>query len=217
MISFAQSLAAARKIRIATLMTVAVVISAVSYAAVAADGDAEAGKAKSAICTACHGPNGNSVVATWPSIAGQHANYLEASLLAFRSGERGDPVMGTQALNLSDQDIADLAAYYAAQSGARRTANTERAARGERLYRGGNKDTDTSACIACHGPTGRGNAPAGYPSLTGQHAVYTEKQLNDYKNNLRKTDGDTGPMRMIAERLTNEEVQDVAAYIQGLR
>jgi cytochrome c553 len=125
--------------------------------------------------------------------------------------------MSTQAINLTDQDIADLSAYYAEQSGARRTANKDLVDAGERLYRGGDKETSISACIACHGPTGRGNAPAGYPSLAGQHAVYTEKQLNDYKNDQRQTDGNSRTMRMITERLTNKEIKEVSAYIQGLR
>ncbi len=183
----------------------------------AVEGDAEAGKAKSATCMACHGPDGNSIVAQWPSIAGQHANYIEDTLQAFKSGLRSDPVMSAQAMPLNDQDIADLAAYYATQTGAKRTADPDLVSKGERAYRGGNKETSVSACIACHGPNGRGNAPAGYPSLTGQHAAYTEKQLNDYKNNVRKTDGDERVMRAIAERLTSAEIKEVAAYIQGLR
>jgi cytochrome c553 len=183
----------------------------------AVEGDAEAGKAKSATCMACHGPDGNSIVAQWPSIAGQHANYIEDTLRAFKSGLRSDPVMSAQAMPLNDKDIADLAAYYSTQTGAKRTANPDLVSKGERIYRGGNKETSVSACIACHGPTGRGNAPAGYPSLAGQHAAYTEKQLNDYKNNVRKTDGDQRVMRSITERLTSAEIKEVAAYIQGLR
>ena len=181
------------------------------------NGDAEAGATKAATCAACHGPDGNSVVAMWPSIAGQHENYIATTLMAFKSGDRQDPVMGAQAMILQDQDIADLAAYYSQQSGARRTANPDLASAGERLYRGGNKETKVSACIACHGPKGRGNEPAGYPSLMGQHAVYTAKQLNDYKSGQRKSDGDRRMMRMITERLTNKEIQEVSAYIQGLR
>ena len=196
---------------IALLLSIA---TSVAYAAV---GDAKSGASKAATCAACHGPNGNSVVAMWPSIAGQHESYIKDTLAAFKAGTRKDPVMGAQTQTLNEQDIADLAAYYAEQTGARRTADPTKAAAGERLYRGGNKETKASACIACHGPKGRGNEPAGYPSLTGQHAVYTAKQLNDYKNGQRESDGDTQIMRDIAKRLTTDEINEVAAYIQGLR
>ena len=198
-------------------LVAALLIGLLTTTSVLAEGDAEAGAAKAATCTACHGPNGNSIVAMWPSIAGQHESYIRKTLQAFKDGTRTDPVMAAQAMTLSDEDIADLAAYYSAQTGTRRTANAELADEGERLYRGGNKDTSVSACIACHGPKGRGNEPAGYPSLTGQHADYTAKQLNAYKNDQRKSDGDTRMMRMIAERMTAKEIAAVSAYIQGLR
>ncbi len=195
----------------------ALLFSVVTTVSFAAGGDAKAGESKAATCAACHGPNGNSVVAMWPSIAGQHESYIADTLGAFKAGTRKDPVMGAQALALNEQDIADLAAYYAEQTGTRRTADPKLAPAGERLYRGGNKETSISACIACHGPNGRGNGPAGYPSLAGQHAVYTAKQLNDYKSGQRESDGDTRIMRGIAERLTADEINEVAAYIQGLR
>ena len=217
MIWFARSLTTVRKLKFRVQFLAIIIFGGLALPAFAVEGDAEAGKTKAATCMACHGPDGNSMVAMWPSIAGQHASYLKASLIAFKDGTRNDPVMSAQAIALTEQDIADLAAYYAAQNGTRRTANKDLVSAGERLYRGGNQETATSACIACHGPKGRGNAPAGYPSLTGQHAIYTEKQLSDYKNDQRKTDGDARIMRTIAEHLTNKEIKEVAAYIQGLR
>jgi cytochrome c553 len=126
-------------------------------------------------------------------------------------------LMTSQANILSDEDIADLAAYFAAQKGIKRTADPALADTGERLYRGGNKESNLTACIGCHGPTGRGNAPAGYPSLTGQHAAYTAKQLDDYQSGARKSDGDAQIMRNIAARLTQDETNALASYIQGLR
>jgi cytochrome c553 len=161
--------------------------------------------------------DGNSVNPQWPSIAGQHASYLTSTLHAFKNGDRKDVLMGSQASILSDQDIADVAAYYSSQTATKRTANPELARTGERIYRGGDKETSVSACIACHGPTGRGNAPAGYPSLTSQHSVYTAKQLNDYKKGARVSDGDTQMMRNITARLSQDQIDAVAAYIQGLR
>jgi cytochrome c553 len=182
-----------------------------------AAGDPEAGKTKSATCAACHGADGNSVNPQWPSIAGQNAAYLTKTLNAFKEGTRSDPLMTAQAMGLSDADIADLAAYFASQKATGRTADPALAEAGEDLYRGGNMESNLTACIGCHGPAGRGNAPAGYPSLSGQHAAYTAKQLADYQSKARKSDGDTQIMRNVAARLTQEEINQLAAYIQGLR
>ena len=182
-----------------------------------AAGDAEEGAKRSVACGACHGADGNSVNPQWPSIAGQNATYLANTLRAFQSGTRTDVLMTGQAQSLSEQDIENLAAYFAAQKATQRTANPELAETGERLYRGGNKEGKLTACIGCHGPAGRGNAPAGYPSLSGQHAAYTAKQLGDYQSESRKSDGDAMIMRNVAARLTQNEINALAAYIQGLR
>lgn len=182
-----------------------------------AEGDAAAGQAKAATCAACHGMDGNSVNPVWPSLAGQHASYIVDAVNAFKDGTRKDVLMTAQAGLLNDQDLADVAAYFAAQKGTQRTADPALADAGERLYRGGVKEEGIAACIACHGPSGRGNAPAGYPSLTGQHATYTAKQLRDYRSGTRSSDGDTQIMRNIAAELSDEQIDAVAAYIQGLR
>jgi len=179
-------------------------------------GDADAGAKKAGTCAACHGMDGNSVNPQWPSLAGQNARYIVATLQAFKDGTRSDVLMGAQAAGLSEQDMADLAAYFAAQTPARRTANPDLAEAGGRLYRGGDMEAEISACIACHGPTGRGNSPAAYPALAGQHAAYTVKQLNDYKSGTRKSDGDSQIMRNITARLSQDEIEAVAAYMQGL-
>lgn len=181
-----------------------------------AAGDANAGAEKASTCAACHGKDGNSVNPQWPSLAGQNESYLIAALQAFRDGSRSDILMGAQAASLSEQDMADLSAYFAAQTPARRTADPDLAEAGARLYRGGNKEAGISACIACHGPTGQGNAPAAYPALAGQHAAYTTKQLNDYKSGARTSDGDSQIMRNITARLNQDEIEAVAAYMQGL-
>lgn len=182
-----------------------------------AAGDPEAGAAKAATCAACHGADGNSVNPQWPSLAGQHAGYLADTLRAFKEGKRSDVLMNAQVMALSDEDIEDLAAYYAQQVAVTRTADPELAAAGERLYRGGDKKSDIAACIACHGPAGRGNAPAGYPAVYGQHAAYTAKQLLDYQNGNRSSDGNTQIMRNVSSRLSQDQINAVAAYIQGLR
>jgi cytochrome c553 len=184
---------------------------------VSAAGDATAGANKAASCGACHGADGNSVNPSWPSLAGQNEAYLIGTLKAFQDGSRSDPLMSAQANNLNDQDIEDLAAYFATQNATGRTADPALAETGERLYRGGNAESNLTACIGCHGPTGSGNAPAGYPSLSGQHSTYTAKQLKDYQSGSRKSDGNAQIMRNVAARLTQDEINALAAYIQGLR
>ncbi|TDJ42218.1 MAG: cytochrome c4 [Gammaproteobacteria bacterium] len=179
-------------------------------------GDVTAGAEKAATCAACHGKDGNSVNPQWPSLAGQNESYLIATLQAFKDDTRSDVLMGAQAAALSKQDMADLATYFASQPPARRTADPDLVDTGGRLYRGGNKATGISACIACHGPTGQGNAPAAYPAVAGQHAAYTAKQLNDYKNGVRTSDGKSQIMRNITEHLSTDEIAAVAAYMQGL-
>ncbi len=181
----------------------------------AAAGSAEAGQTKAAVCTACHGPDGNSFNPIWPSLAGQNSTYIVKTLHAFKDGERSDPLMSAQAAALSDEDIQDLAAYFAAGTRRPGTADPEQANTGERLYRGGNKDTGIAACLACHGPNGDGNAPAGYPSIAGQHGPYVAAQLRAYRAGQRTSDLNQ-MMRNTAARLTDAEIDAVAAYVQGL-
>ena len=182
------------------------------------DGSVEDGKAKALTCTACHGPEGNSSNALWPNIAGQHASYVKAQLQAFKDGTRKDPLMSSQALLLSEQDMADLAVYFESLPGAAQAvADPSLVSRGEALYRGGNKDSEVAACLACHGPSGRGNPAANYPALQGQHAAYAAKQLSAYADGTRETDGKTRIMRDIAARLSEEDIEALASYMQGLR
>ncbi len=182
------------------------------------DGSVDAGKARALTCTACHGPEGNSSNGLWPNIAGQHAAYIEAQLKAFKDGTRQDPLMSSQALMLTDEDMANLAVYFESLPGAAQAvADPSLIARGEALYRGGNKETGASACMACHGPSGRGNPAANYPALQGQHAAYTAKQLNAYKDGTRETDGKVRMMRDIAAKLSKEDIEALASYVQGLR
>ena len=122
-------------------------------------------------CAACHGPEGNSANPLWPNIAGQNAPYILAQLKAFKEGARQDPLMTSQAMLLSDEDMADLAVYFESlPAAAQAVKDPGTVGRGEGLYRGGNLETGVAACIACHGPTGDGNPAAKYPALRGQHA-----------------------------------------------
>ncbi len=183
-----------------------------------AAGDAERGKEKSVTCAACHGQDGNSINPEWPSLAGQHETYLVKSLNSFRDGARQNVLMSPQAAMLSDTDIDDLAAYYAAQTRERRTSDPALVAQGERLYRGGDRDKGISACIACHGPSGRGNPGAAYPALAGQHATYTTNQLLAYRGNNRQSDANAGQvMRNISSQMSDDDIKAVSSYIQGLQ
>ena len=154
----------------------------------------------------------------WPNIAGQNATLYLAQLQAFKNGNRSDPLMSSQAMMLSDEDMANLAVYFESlPAAAQSVADADLLSRGEALYRGGNKANEASACLACHGPTGRGNPAAKYPALQGQHATYTAKQLNDYASGARTSDGKTRMMRDIAANLDKDDIAALSSYIQGLK
>ena len=181
------------------------------------EGDASAGQARSTTCTACHGAEGNSVNPLWPNIAGQHATYTVQTLKAFQEGKRQNALMSNQAIMLSEEDINNIAVYYEGlPAAAQSVANLENMDRGERLYRAGDAESGVAACIACHGPAGRGNAAAGYPALNGQHAAYTVKQLQDYASGARQTYGENEVMQAISARLTQDDMDALASYLQGL-
>ena len=189
-----------------------------------ADGDAARGAAKAAVCSACHGPNGNSASPDWPRLAGQSAVYIVEQLRLFRSGVRNNPVMKPLASTLADQDIDDLAVYYEGQTPAGLEADPSYWKAGEALYLRGDRAREVPACVACHGPVGRGNLDAGYPALRAQQSVYVVKQLNDYASGARytgakpETAARNGVMMFaIARRLSPEQIRDVASYVQGMR
>ncbi len=179
-------------------------------------GDADAGKAKAATCTACHGPNGNSSNPAWPKLAGQGAAYIFTQLQSFKNGTRNNPVMTAQVTGLSDQDMKDLAAYFAAQATVTGAANEELAPAGEALYRGGNPANGVPACLGCHGPAGAGNAAGAYPQLAGQHADYSAAQLRAYRDGQRNGTAKAKMMSQVAAKLTDDEIAAVASYLSGL-
>lgn len=181
------------------------------------DGDAEAGQSRSITCAACHGPEGNSANPLWPNLAGQHASYIKNQLGAFKEGKRVNALMSSQAMLLSDEDMANLAVYYESKDRAVQTvADPDLVARGEALYRAGVAETGVAACIACHGPKGVGNPAAQYPALSGQHAAYTEKTLKDYRSGERKSVAGNNAMNEIAAKLTDDDIKALASYLQGL-
>ena len=187
-----------------------------TIAAPAGAGDAAAGAAKSAVCGACHGATGNSTNPEWPNLAGQHESYIAAQLALFKQGVRDNILMMPNTSALSDQDMLDLGAHFEQQTPAGLEADPSNYKIGEILYRGGDAERGLPACIACHGPRGKGNGPARYPALRAQHAVYAYNQLKAYAEGRRRTSGND-IMQVIASRLTDEEMRALASYTQGLR
>ncbi|MDY6991910.1 MAG: c-type cytochrome [Pseudomonadota bacterium] len=185
-------------------------------------GDIEAGKEKTTTynCIACHGADGKGLAPNWPNLAGQHGSYIIQQLKAFQSGSRSDPSMSPMAMPLKDkeQDMADIAAYYASLSPHVSSVNeAEVVAPGQKLYRGGQKDKALPACTACHGPKGHGNPAAQYPLVSGQQIDYTAKQLNDYKSGTRGgAGGSAAIMSDIAVKMSDKEIKAVAEYMAVL-
>lgn len=178
--------------------------------------DATAGKAKAAACASCHGVDGNSPNPEWPSLAGQHPQYVAKQLKNFKAGERSNPLMSPMAAGLSEEDMADIAAYFGGQTPAGGKADPKLVDAGEKLYRGGNATTGVAACMGCHGPNGAGNPQANFPRLAGQHAAYTVLQLKAFRTGQRANDAGK-MMQDVAARMTDKEMEEVASYIQGLR
>ncbi len=182
-----------------------------------AAGDAAAGKTKSAACAACHNADGNSANPEWPKLAGQHAQYLVKQLTNFKDEKSGrkNAMMAPMAAALSEQDMADIAAYFSSQTQNGGKADPALVAAGEKLFRGGNATTGVAACMSCHGPSGMGNPQANFPRLSGQHAAYTVNQLKTFRSGERANDAGK-MMQNIASRMTDDEMKAVASYIEGL-
>ncbi len=186
--------------------------------AIAQQGSVEAGQTKSVTCAACHGTDGNSVTPEWPNLAGQHEQYTIQQLGAFRNGQRQDIGMQGFAATLSEQDMADLAAYFAAQTPKLQGADPDLVILGEQIYRGGVPERGVAACIACHGPRGRGNPLAAYPRIGGQHATYVFNTLQAYASGQRSSDIELNRMMgNVSELLFEDEMRALASYVQGLR
>ncbi|MDR3501908.1 MAG: c-type cytochrome [Legionella sp.] len=171
---------------------------------------------KAMVCAACHGQSGNSQNPEWPNLAGQHPKYFIKQLKDMKDKSLRDaPTMSALVATMSDQDMDDLAAYYAKMPLAQGSTPKEFLQRGEQLYRGGDFTKRITACIACHGPKGTGNAQAGFPVLSGQHAAYTLLQLLAFKDGKRKNDLNH-IMQDISSRMSREDMEAVAHYIEGL-
>ena len=186
-------------------------------AAAAGAGDPAAGQGKIAVCSACHGMDGNPASAQYPKLAGQHESYIARQLTLFKEHKRDNPIMMGFAAPLSAADMNDIGAYFATKNALPGVADTKFVSRGEALYRGGDAKNGVPACMACHGPDGRGNPGAGYPQLAGQFADYVTLKLNDWRNG--KTWGNderSKIMPVVAKGLSDADVAAVASYIEGL-
>ena len=199
-----------------------------------AESDIKAGENKAAACAGCHGEKGNSMMPLFPKLAGQHPTYLTKQLTAFKNGTRNNPTMSPISLSLTEEDMMDISAYYAAQKISENTlpvfdddededepaeesiSMDTKLARGSDLYRNGNLEREVSACIACHGPYGEGNKPASFPALNSQHADYLIKTLKDFKSDARSNIPDN-MMHMIARKMTNEEIEAVSYHISMMK
>jgi cytochrome c553 len=181
----------------------------------AAVGDAATGKKKAAVCATCHGPEGaKPILPTYPSLAGQHADYLVRQLTNFKSGGRDNPIMKGQAASLSPNDIQNLAAYFSSippRAGSATQPNLVKD--GESIYRGGVAKTGVAACMGCHGPSGAGIPPR-FPRVGSQLAGYTAQQLHDFKDGKRKSESTI--MTDIASRMSDDQIRAVAEYMGGL-
>jgi len=168
------------------------------------------------VCGACHNTDGNSNNPIYPSLAGQHPEYIAKQLTDFRSGTRRNATMAPNAAKLSDDDILNLAAFFSAQQPKPKQAkDAALAAEGQKIYKGGNAGSGVPACASCHGPAGAG-IPVQFPRLAGQHAKYVLSQLKNFRSGDRANDGGK-MMQVIARKLTDQEMKAVAEYISGLR
>ncbi|WP_165312609.1 c-type cytochrome [Vibrio ziniensis] len=200
----------------------ALILSLLASCSVWAQGSIEAGKAKSETCVACHGADGNSLITTYPKLAGQHAKYIEKQLKdlklgASSAGKQGryDPVMSAMAMPLSDEDMSDLAAYFSSLPISSNSTPEDVVSTGKALYTAGDASRGLTACIACHGPRGNGTELSGFPKISGQHADYVKAQLLKFRDDSRGNDMNA-MMRDVAKKLTDADIDTLSKYVGGL-
>lgn len=180
-------------------------------------GDAKAGEAKAAVCGACHGADGNPTDKQYPKLAGQNEAYIARQLELFKTQKRQNPIMLGFAATLSAQDMHDVGAYFAGKSSLPGVADEALIERGQALYRGGDAHLGVPACMACHGPDGRGMAGSGFPQLAGQWTDYVAAKLNEWKSGTSwGDDTNANIMPAIAHALTEADINAVASYVEGL-
>jgi len=180
-------------------------------------GDAAAGQAKAAVCAACHGMDGNPAQSQYPKLAGQQEDYIARQLELFKEKKRDNVIMQGFAAPLQPQDMHDLGAFFASKTSLPGVADAKLVARGEALYRGGDAKLGAPACMACHGPDGRGNPGAGYPQLAGQYGDYISAKLKDFRDQKSFGDDDRAKiMPLVAKGLSDADIASLASYVEGL-
>lgn len=197
------------------LLTAVIGMTLAMSTSLMAAGNVAAGKSKAMMCAACHGADGNSPSDMFPKLAGQGEAYLVKQLTEFKSGVRSNAVMAPMVAALSEQDMADIAAYYSSKTITPGAVSEDLAVAGQQIFRAGNKESGLPACMACHGPNGAGVPAAKWPALSGQHSAYVEAQLKSFAAGTRSNDPNS-MMRDIASKMTAEEMTAVAAYVAGL-
>mgnify|MGYP005644241435 CR=1 FL=1 len=211
-----KNITVAKSVKRSSLILAAILVLT-SGSSLWAQSDAAAGAGKIAVCVACHGQDGNmTVLPDVPKIGGQNEKYLLKQMQDIKSGVRTAPLMTGMLNALDDQDLTDVAAYYATQPLSQGATDPEKVVLGETLYRAGNASIGVAACSACHSPDGSGLASAGYPALSGQDIAYTEMQLRAFRDGLRQND-EAEVMRSILARLNDAEIGALASYVAGLR
>jgi len=178
-----------------------------------ASGNATEGQEKAAACGGCHGEDGNGSAPIFPKLAGQHPSYIYKQLMDFKTQKRVEPTMNAMAEPLSEDDMQDLAAFYASQKTSSESGAVN--ANGKNLYLAGNADSGVPACSGCHSPAGSGNPQAIFPKLHGQYSAYVEKTLHDFKAGERANDMNA-MMRSVAAKLSEAEISAVAEYVSTL-
>lgn len=199
---------------LSSLMLTALAHANEPAAAVAKPDLAKGGTISSQVCAACHTADGSRGSPANPILQGQHAEYLVKQLTEFKAGKRKNAIMNGMAAPLSDEDIRNVAAFYASKTAKPGFAkNKDTVALGEKIYRGGIAERNVPACAGCHGPTGSG-IPAQYPRIGGQHGDYIEAQMTAFRAGTRTN----GPMMMtIAAKMNDKEIKAVSDYVAGLR
>jgi cytochrome c553 len=180
-------------------------------------GDANAGQAKAAVCAACHGMDGNPPSSQYPKLAGQHEDYIARQLQLFKDKKRDNPIMQGFAAPLQPQDMRDIGAFFASKASLPGVADAALVQRGESIYRGGDKNLNVPACMACHGPDGRGNPGAEYPQLSGQYGDYITAKLKDFRDQKAFGDDDRARiMPAVVKNLSDADIAAVSSYVEGL-
>lgn len=173
-------------------------------------------KSESELCQGCHGETGVNAVSSYPMLAGQYSGYILKQLRNFKSGERSHQIMNGMAENLSEDDMSDIAAYFASNKRNRGEA-TEDSQPGKSLFTKGDLKRDILPCISCHGDAGKG-AISGediYPLIGGQHKLYLREQLLNWRSGVRRN-GAVGTMNIVTKSLTDAEIEALAAFISSL-